>query len=108
MALKTLIEGRLVEAGLCGLQMLRVEKCERLQLIAASVRICISSCHDCIFYLGVNRPPLLIGDNRFIQVGHSPENVSKFIVMIFSCILRRGRVEFPAFLAAGLLHGRKS
>eukprot|EP00884_Botryococcus_braunii_P002985 jgi/Botrbrau1/12688/Bobra.67_1s0052.1 len=40
-------------------QMLRVEKCERLQLIAACVRICISSCHDCIFYLGlVFTPPV--------------------------------------------------
>lgn len=50
-------------------RMLRVERCERLQLIAGCVRICISSCHDCVFYLGVNRPPLLLGDNRFIQVG---------------------------------------
>ena len=50
-------------------RMLRVERCERLHLIAACVRICISSCHDCVFYLGVNRPPLLLGDNRFVQVG---------------------------------------
>lgn len=50
-------------------RMLRVERCERLQLIAGCVRICISSCHDCVFYLGVNRPPLLLGDNRFVQVG---------------------------------------
>lgn len=50
-------------------RMLRVERCERLHLIAACVRICITSCHDCVFYLGVNRPPLLLGDNRFVQVG---------------------------------------
>ena len=50
-------------------RMLRVERCERLQLIAGCIRICISSCHDCVFYLGVNRPPLLLGDNRFVQVG---------------------------------------
>ncbi|DBB07821.1 TPA: hypothetical protein ACH3X3_009230 [Trebouxia sp. C0006] len=49
-------------------RMLRVERCERLQLIAGCVRICISSCHDCIFYLGVNRPPLMLGDNRFVQL----------------------------------------
>lgn len=49
-------------------RMLRVERCERLTLIAASVRVCIGSCHECTFYLGVNRPPLLIGDNRFLQV----------------------------------------
>ena len=49
-------------------RMLRVERCERLQLVAGCVSICISSCHDCVFYLGVNRPPLLLGDNRFVQV----------------------------------------
>ncbi len=49
-------------------RMLRVERCERLTLIAASVRICISSCHESTFYLGVNRQPLLIGDNRMLQV----------------------------------------
>ena len=53
-------------------RMLRVERCERLQLIAACVRICISSCHDCVFYLGVNRPPLMLGDNRFVQVMCQP------------------------------------
>ena len=49
-------------------RLLRVERCERLQLVAATTRICIATCHDCVFYLGVNRPPLLIGDNRFLQV----------------------------------------
>lgn len=53
-------------------RMLRVERCERLQLIAGCVRICISSCHDCVFYLGVNRPPLMLGDNRFVQVTYQP------------------------------------
>ncbi|KAK9824118.1 hypothetical protein WJX72_007884 [[Myrmecia] bisecta] len=49
-------------------RMLRVERCERLQLIASCVRICISACHDCVLYLGVNHPPLLLGDNRFLQM----------------------------------------
>ena len=49
-------------------QMLRIEGCTKVTLIAASVRVCISSCHECTFYLGVNRPPLLIGLNRFVQV----------------------------------------
>ena len=53
-------------------RMLRVERCERLQLIAGCVRICISSCHDCVFYLGVNRAPLMLGDNRFVQVTYQP------------------------------------
>ncbi len=46
----------------------RIARCERVQLIAAAARVVISSCHDCILHLGVNRAPLLIGDNRFLQV----------------------------------------
>ena len=48
-------------------RLVRIERCERVQLITAASRLIVSSCHDCIFYLGVNRAPLLIGDNRFIQ-----------------------------------------
>jgi len=53
-------------------RLLRVERCERLQLVAAATRICIATCHDCVFYVGVNRPPLLIGDNRFLQARAPP------------------------------------
>ena len=49
-------------------RVLKVERCERVQLVAAAVRLYIASCHDCVFYLGVNRAPLLLGDNRFLQV----------------------------------------
>lgn len=49
-------------------RMVRLERCERVQLICAAARIIISSCHDCILHLAVNRAPLLIGDNRFLQV----------------------------------------
>lgn len=49
-------------------RVLKVERCERVQLVASAVRLSIASCHDCVFYLGVNRPPLLLGDNRFLQV----------------------------------------
>ena len=40
-----------------------------LQVHAASQRMTINSCHECTLYLGVNHPPLLLGDNRFLQVG---------------------------------------
>lgn len=50
-------------------RLVRIERCERVQLITCAARLVVSSCHDCIFYLGVNRAPLLTGDNRFIQVG---------------------------------------
>ena len=46
-----------------------VQGCTRVTVIATAVRVCIESCHECTFYLGVNRPPLLVGVNRFIQVG---------------------------------------
>ncbi|PRW18405.1 TBCC domain-containing 1 isoform A [Chlorella sorokiniana] len=47
---------------------LRVERCERVQVICASRCVVVNTCHDCIFYLGVNQAPLLLGDNRFLQL----------------------------------------
>ncbi|KAG6555315.1 hypothetical protein Mapa_003358 [Marchantia paleacea] len=46
----------------------RVELCERVQLIVASARICIANCRECLFNLGVNQRPLVIGDNHNLQV----------------------------------------
>ncbi|MEW5320107.1 MAG: hypothetical protein WDW38_011206 [Sanguina aurantia] len=48
--------------------MLRVERCDRVQLHVAANRILISSCHECVLYLGVGRPPCLVGDNRFLRL----------------------------------------
>jgi hypothetical protein len=39
-----------------------------MQIIAVSRHITINTCHDCICYLAVNRPPLVLGDNRFLQL----------------------------------------
>lgn len=50
----------------------RLERCERVQLIVAAQRVVINTCHDCILYLAVNRPPVLLGDNRFVQL--APHN----------------------------------
>ncbi len=57
----------IVVVGAVG-KLLRVERCVRLQLIAVCKRIYINASHDCIFYLGTNQPPVLLGDNRFVQV----------------------------------------
>ncbi|KAL6522418.1 hypothetical protein OROMI_031690 [Orobanche minor] len=46
----------------------RVEHCERVHLITAAKRICIANCRECLFFLGVNQPPLLVGDNHKLQV----------------------------------------
>lgn len=46
----------------------RVEHCERVQVITATKRICIANCRECVFFLGVNQPPLILGDNHKIQV----------------------------------------
>ncbi|KAL3637281.1 hypothetical protein CASFOL_019580 [Castilleja foliolosa] len=46
----------------------RVEHCERVHLITAAKRICIANCRECIFFLGVNQPPFLVGDNHKLQV----------------------------------------
>ncbi|CAN7007289.1 unnamed protein product [Brassica oleracea var. botrytis] len=46
----------------------RVEHCERVHVIAATKRICIANCRECVFYLGVNHRPLIVGDNHKLQV----------------------------------------
>ncbi|KAG0626983.1 hypothetical protein M758_2G165400 [Ceratodon purpureus] len=47
---------------------LRVEHCERVQVIVPTARITIASCRECVFYLGVNQRPLFTGDNHNLQV----------------------------------------
>ncbi|KAK9671557.1 hypothetical protein RND81_12G038800 [Saponaria officinalis] len=47
---------------------LRVEHCERVHVIVAAKRVCIANCRECIFYLGVNQRPLIVGDNHKLQV----------------------------------------
>lgn len=49
-------------------QVVKVEHCERVQIITAAKRICIANCRECIFYLGVNHQPLIVGDNHKLQV----------------------------------------
>ncbi|KAL8467455.1 hypothetical protein ACS0TY_030914 [Phlomoides rotata] len=47
---------------------IRVEHCERVHLITAARRICIANCRECLFFLGVNQRPLIVGDNHKLQV----------------------------------------
>uniref|UniRef100_A0A7I4BU15 TBCC domain-containing protein 1 n=1 Tax=Physcomitrium patens TaxID=3218 RepID=A0A7I4BU15_PHYPA len=46
----------------------RVEYCERVQVIVPTARITIANCRECVFYLGVNQRPLFTGDNHNLQV----------------------------------------
>ncbi|KAK1287905.1 hypothetical protein QJS10_CPB19g01019 [Acorus calamus] len=46
----------------------RVEHCERVQVITAAKRICIANCRECVFFLGVNQRPLILGDNHKLKV----------------------------------------
>ncbi|MBA0824039.1 hypothetical protein Goarm_020726 [Gossypium armourianum] len=46
----------------------RVEHCERVHLIIAAKRVCIANCRECLFFLGVNQRPLVVGDNHKLQV----------------------------------------
>lgn len=66
-------------------QAVRVEHCERVQVIAAAKRICIANCRECVFFLGVNQRPLIVGDNHKLQV-------SKLLFMLV-----------PSFLSTCLL-----
>ncbi|KAL9302525.1 putative TBCC domain-containing protein [Arabidopsis thaliana] len=46
----------------------KVEHCERVHVIVATKRICIANCRECVFFLGVNQRPLIVGDNHKLQV----------------------------------------
>ncbi|KAH1123024.1 hypothetical protein J1N35_006184 [Gossypium stocksii] len=46
----------------------RVEHCERVHVIIAAKRVCIANCRECLFFLGVNQRPLVVGDNHKLQV----------------------------------------
>nr|KJB36107.1 hypothetical protein B456_006G141400 [Gossypium raimondii]KJB36109.1 hypothetical protein B456_006G141400 [Gossypium raimondii] len=46
----------------------RVEHCERVHVIIAAKRVCIANCRECVFFLGVNHHPLIVGDNHKLQV----------------------------------------
>ncbi|KAI7742712.1 hypothetical protein M8C21_018496 [Ambrosia artemisiifolia] len=46
----------------------RIEHCERVHVITVAKRICIANCRECVFFLGVNQQPLLVGDNHKLQV----------------------------------------
>ncbi|KAJ0743024.1 putative TBCC domain-containing protein [Helianthus annuus] len=46
----------------------RIEHCERVHVISAAKRICIANCRECVFFLGVNQQPLIVGDNHKLQV----------------------------------------
>jgi len=60
------------EVDLCVLvfvcQAVRVEHCERVHVIVAAKHICIANCRECVFFLGVNQQPLIVGDNHKLQV----------------------------------------
>lgn len=46
----------------------RIEHCERVNVIVAAMHICIANCRECIFYLGVNKQPIISGNNHNLQV----------------------------------------
>lgn len=49
-------------------KVVRIEHCERVQLIVPSMRICIANCRECLFHLAVNQRPLILGENHNLQV----------------------------------------
>lgn len=53
--------------GACG-GSLRMEQCERMQIVSAAVRTTIATCRDSTMHIACNTQPLLSGDNRFIQL----------------------------------------
>jgi hypothetical protein len=67
------------------MQTVRVEHCERVQLIVPTARITIANCRECLFYLGVNQLPLITGDNYNLQV------YVKDVVFFSLCIIEIAR-----------------
>lgn len=55
--------GCVVVIGACA-RALKVERCERVTIIAASRRVQARNVHECAFHLGVAEPPLFVGDCR--------------------------------------------
>lgn len=51
-----------------------VSSCTKVRLICTCWRASITSCHECTIHLGTNRPPVLYGDNRYLQL--APYNTS--------------------------------
>lgn len=49
-------------------KVVRIEHCERVQLIVCSVRLCITNCRECLFNVAVNQRPLILGENHNLQV----------------------------------------
>ncbi|KAH9325971.1 hypothetical protein KI387_006149, partial [Taxus chinensis] len=47
---------------------IRVEHCERVNVIVAAMQAYISNCRECIFFLGVNKRPIISGNNHNLQV----------------------------------------
>ncbi|GAB4846358.1 Transmembrane 9 super member 2 [Ancistrocladus abbreviatus] len=56
----------------------RVEHCERVHLITVAKQVCIANCRECVFFLGVNHRPLIVGDNHKLQKRLTKEEVVKF------------------------------
>uniref|UniRef100_A0A7S0V4B7 TBCC domain-containing protein 1 n=1 Tax=Polytomella parva TaxID=51329 RepID=A0A7S0V4B7_9CHLO len=49
-------------------RLVRIERCDRTQILCCGNRIIVSSCHDCTFFLGTPRGPIFVGDNRFLRL----------------------------------------
>ncbi|KAH7425639.1 hypothetical protein KP509_11G063700 [Ceratopteris richardii] len=49
-------------------KVVKIEYCERVQLIVCSRRVRITNCRECLFNLAVNERPLILGENHNLQV----------------------------------------
>ena len=61
-------------------QAVKVEHCERVQVIVAANRICIATCRESLLFLGVTQRPLILGDNHNLKVDTTP-----FIIFLENC-----------------------
>jgi hypothetical protein len=69
-------------------------------VIVAAKRICIANCRECVFFLGVNQQPLMIGDNHKLQVNILSIH-SLFLLFLHLCLCTKEELtpnKSPLFL----------
>ncbi|KAE9455937.1 hypothetical protein C3L33_12163, partial [Rhododendron williamsianum] len=76
----------------------RVEHCERVHVIAAAKRICIANCRECVFFLGVNQRPLIVGDNHKLQVCECHCSLFCTALLLIPMVATPSNISMPQYL----------
>lgn len=84
--------------------LLRIERCERLQLTAAAGQVVVLSCHSCCLHLGTHRQPAILGDCRFVKLApHNMryETLNQHLAAAGIAVGKQSLWDVPLILSAG-------